>query len=490
LTKLSHFAFFIIVAIILISASVECRADDGKAHLEAGLSAYLEAADFEKAVSELQEAVRLGLEDQSDLVQAHLHMGFAYIGMGRKMTAEAEFAKAIKINPALSLDPELHSTKIITVFNEKKEQLVDSLTVVSVPGEAEVFLDKMKAAAGITPLKLSDVLIGEHTLRIVKEYYQPKVLVVQVEKGKDNRVQVQLDKDQIELRVTSQPSGAAVYMEKEYKGKTPLLLEMILDQELTVRLAKEEFLDSELKVKLTEAGFSVSDTNSIIPIKDGAGSIQIALKAAPPPGSLRIVSDPPEANIYLDGINMGETPLTIAKVTPGNRRVRASAPGFISVTQKVEVASGEETAVEFALGGRLKILSIPDGAQVFVDEEYIGIAPVKTGRLPAGSHQLRIAKDRHSEKISAVVVERGQEREVTVRLLPMKGSIAVSSNPPGATVYLDGKNKGNTPVFIYGAMVGQHSLKLVKTGYEDIEKQITVEELKILWHSEKLRIKD
>jgi hypothetical protein len=160
------------------------------------------------------------------------------------------------------------------------------------------------------------------------------------------------------------------------------------------------------------------------------------------------------------------------------------------VTKKVEVASGEETAVEFALGGRLHILSIPDGAQVFVDEEYVGIAPIKTGRLPAGSHQLRLAKNRHGEKLSAAVVERGQEREVKVRLLPVKGSIVVSSDPPGAAVYLDGESKGNTPVFIYGAMVGQHSLKLVKTGYEDIEKQIMIEELKILWHSEKLRIKD
>ena len=141
MTKILHYTFFVLAAIILISASVECYADDGKTHLKSGLSAYLEAADFEKAVSELQEAVRLGLDDQSDLVQAHLYMGFAYIGMGRKMTAEAEFAKAIKINPSLSLDPELHSTKIITVFNEKKEQLVDSLTVVSVPGEAEVFRD-------------------------------------------------------------------------------------------------------------------------------------------------------------------------------------------------------------------------------------------------------------------------------------------------------------------------------------------------------------
>jgi hypothetical protein len=165
-------------------------------------------------------------------------------------------------------------------------------------------------------------------------------------------------------------------------------------------------------------------------------------------------------------------------------------PGFISMTQKVEVVSGKETAIEFALGGQLNISSIPDGARIFLDGEDIGLSPLKTGRLPAGSHQLRLVRDKHKGKLSAVVVERGQEREITVRLLPLKGSVAVSSDPPGAAVYLDGESKGDTPVFIYGVMIGQHSLKLVKSGYEDIEKQITVEELKILWQSEKLSIKN
>lgn len=489
-----RFTFAILAATILLSAAMECPAADGKTHLNDGLSAYLEAADFEKAVSELQEAIRLGLDDQDDLIQAYLYVAFAYIGMGQRMPAEAEFEKAIKLNPALSLDPELYSTKTITVFNGTKDRLVDSLTIVSVPGGAEVYLDDAgsdadPAPAGITPLKLS-ALIGEHTLRVVKEYFQPKVLVIRVEKGRDNRVQVQLDKSQIELRVTSQPPEAAVYVAKDYKGNTPLSVKMILDQELTIKLAKEEFLGKELKVILTETGFSVSGMDDIVPIEDGVGSIQIALKAAPPPGSLRIISDPPEAIIYLDGINMGETPLTIAKITPGTRRIRASMSGFISVTQKVEVVSDKETAVEFALGGQLHIMSIPGGAQVFIDEEYVGLTPFRTGRLPTGSHQLRLAKDQHKERISAAVVERGKQREVNIRLLPVKGSIVVSSDPPGAVVYLDDESKGNTPVFIYGVMVGKHSLKLVKQGYEDQEKQITVEELKVLWQSEKLRIKD
>ena len=484
--------YLISAAVISLSIGLECLSADGMAHLESGLKAYREEANFDKAISELQEAIQLGLEDKADLIRAHLYLGFAYMGRGQRMASSAEFAEAIQLDPTLSLDAKLHSSKIITVFNEAKERLVDSLTVVSVPGGAEVYLDSA-GVKGVTPLRLDDVLMGEHTLRVVKKYFQPKVLNVRVEKGRDNRIQVQLDKSEVEFLITSQPSDAAVYVadggksEPQPYGRTPVSLKIVLDQELTVKLAKEEFLNRELKLKLTEAGVNVSGIENVVPIEDGVGSLHIGLAPAPSPGSLRIVSDPPGATVYLDGITMGETPVVIAKVTPGIRRLRVRAPGFASVTREVEVISDREAVIEVELGGLLYISSIPSGAQVFLDEEYMGITPLRTGRLPAGSHQLRFARDKYKDKLNAAVVERGQKKAVSIRLLPVKGSIAVSSDPPDAVVYLDGAIKGNTPFFIYGVMVGQHSLKLAKAGYEDWERQITVEELKISWQFGKLR---
>ena len=516
-------SYLILAATLSLSIGMECLASDGKARLESGLKAYREEADFDRAILELKEAVRLGLDDRADLIQAHLYLGFAHIGSGQRMAAEAEFAEVIRLDSTLNLDPKLHSTKIVAVFNATKERFVDSLTVVSIPGGAEVYLDGQNL--GVTPLRLSDVLIGEHTIRITKEYFQPKALSVRVEKGKDNRVQVQLDKRKIELLITSQPPEAAVYVassdplalgdtdgfQPRPHGRTPLSLEMALDQELIVKLAKEEFLDEKLEMKLTEEGVSVSsflfrkeslskentevkeslskeDTVVLVPVEDGIGRIHVRLNPAPPPGSLRIMSDPANAAVYLDGILKGETPLNIAKVTPGVRRVRISMSGFTSVTRKVEVISAKETAMEVTLGGQLHILSIPSGAQVFIDGEHAGATPLRTGRIPAGLHQLKLtAGESFKAASNTVVVERGQEKEVKIRLLPVKGSIAVSSDPSGATVYLDGEGKGNTPLFVYGVTVGQYSLKLVKAGCEDWEKQITVEELKVSWQFGKLR---
>lgn len=483
--------YLTVVAFIIFSVGTECHSD-ARASLENGLKAYREA-DFDKTISELRKAIDLGLDIPADMVQAHLHLAFAHIGRGERAAAEIEFAKAIQLDPALELDPDIHSTKVINVFNDMRESLVDSLVVVSVPGGAEVYLDESKTSSGITPLKLDNTLIGEHNVRIVKEYFKPQIVKIKVEKGKDNRAQANLDKAEVELRVTSQPPKANAYIadkgrfQSQSHGTTPILLKATLGQELAIKLAKEEFLNKEFTIKLTEEGITTSDTEEIFLLKNGVGNIQVNLDIAPLPGSLRITSEPSSATIWLDGVKVGEAPLNLERITPGNRRLRASISGFASITKSVEIISNQETTVKIELGGRLRILSVPGSAQVFIDGKYAGLTPFNTRRIPAGPHQLRFSAEKYQDKLVTARVEKGQEKEVNIRLLPIRGSVSISSDPPGAAVYLEDENKGNTPLLIYGITIGQYSLRLTKSGYRNWEKQITVEELKVLWQFAKLK---
>jgi len=485
LLKYISLAFF-----IFFSGYLDCYSDDGLLHLQKGLRAYQESADFDQAISELEQALKSGLVNSEDQLKAHLYLGFAYIGKELRLHAEIEFGKAIRINPSLKLDSKVYSSKILSVFEYVRARLVDSITVISSPGQAEVYLDDQKV--GITPLKLNDVLTGEHVLKVTKKLYQPKVIEIQVNKGDDNQFKVELDKQDIEFILDSQPTGARVYIldkdvfDSNPYGLTPVTLKLALDQEMAVKLSKEEFSDKELKLKLTDAGFKLSITDELIQIVDNTSSIKINLESAPPPGILKVTTNPAKATVYLDGIVAGESPLTIEKVTPGTRNIRISIPGFPSEIRKVEITSGKVTSIYTELGGGLYITSLPDGARVFINEKYMGITPFKTERMPAGSYQIRLTKESCRDKSSTVLVEKGKEKEVKFRLPQLKGSLSVSSDPPGAGVILDGEFKGNTPIIIYGIPIGQHSLKLLKSGHEDWQKQINIQDLKLTWQFVKL----
>lgn len=57
---------------------------------------------------------------------------------------------------------------------------------------------------------------------------------------------------------------------------------------------------------------------------------------------------------------------------------------------------------------------------------------------------------------------------------PTLGSIQVNSTPSGARVYLDGADKGTTPLTLSNISVGSHAVRLTKEGYRDYQETVTV----------------
>ncbi|MGQ9608101.1 MAG: PEGA domain-containing protein [bacterium] len=467
------------IIIILFLFSFMCYAEDGKVYLEKGIKAYTKDADFDKTISEIQKAIELGLGETSDQIQAHLYMGFAYVGLNKKIEAIVEFAKAINLDPSIKLDPKLYSNKIISVFNEAREGLIDSLTVISVPSGAEVYLNNQKM--GITPVKLDSVLVAEHILTIKKNFYQTITTNINVRKGEENRFTFNLSKAEIEIKIDSNPPQSTVYRYGEILGQTPVVLKMMLDQEITIRLAKEGFLDKELKLKIIPEGISISNAKEVIPIINESANVFVELPLAPAHGKVIVNSEPSGANVHIDGVFVGITPLSLDKVTPGNREIAVSIPNFDNVKKKIEVNSDQETSVSFSLGGIIKILTFPSDAKVFINGNYVGNSPLVTQRLSIGMQNIKITKENYEDNISSLFLESGQEREIKIRLIQSKGSLAISSDPTGAEAYLDGEFKGKTPLFIYGVITGFHNIMLFKEGYTNWEKSINIKENEISW---------
>lgn len=87
-------------------------------------------------------------------------------------------------------------------------------------------------------------------------------------------------------------------------------------------------------------------------------------------GSLQVVASPP-ADVYVDGVPVGRTPLTIAAV-PGVREVRVERAGFEPRTVTTPVRGFRVTRVELelvALGDPLVVWRTDRPVRVFVDGE-------------------------------------------------------------------------------------------------------------------------
>jgi len=67
------------------------------------------------------------------------------------------------------------------------------------------------------------------------------------------------------------------------------------------------------------------------------------------------------------------------------------------------------------------------------------------------------------------------------------GTISISSTPSSSNVYLDNSFKGTTPLTIQNVPIGSHTIKLSKSGYNDISKSVTVSSSHTSYISENLK---
>jgi hypothetical protein len=189
-----------------------------------------------------------------------------------------------------------------------------------------------------------------------------------------------------------------------------------------------------------------------------------------------INSDPPGAELTIDGQPVGATPF-LCELEPGEHTLVLVKAKFRTAQATLHMPAGRDVDLRYPLApaaqpATLAVVTDPPGAKVSLDGVELGATPF-IGQAPAGNHELRIELSGH-QKITRQMRftdDRNSEVNVTLLKLPAEPVIAVSTNPPGATLSIDGTDIGKTP-FLSILSPGEHELTLRKEGLRSIEAQI------------------
>lgn len=202
-------------------------------------------------------------------------------------------------------------------------------------------------------------------------------------------------------------------------------------------------------------------------------------------GAISVTSKPDAAQVFVDGVPRGRTPTTFGGIPVGERSVMVLADGREPFITQARVLEGETLAVEAALPpkrGDLEVRSVPVGAEVSHQGRQVGFTPLKLKDLPVGRYELALTLDGHEDgKVVAEV--RYKDRVVSEVLLVEKpGSIFVVSDPPGATIFLDGVQVGKAvaPRFLKldHVAAGPHQISASKAGIGVWAGPVTVHALR------------
>lgn len=122
----------------------------------------------------------------------------------------------------------------------------------------------------------------------------------------------------------------------------------------------------------------------------------------------------------------------------------------------------------------IRIASKPSRAAVYVGDSLLGKTPLRT-RLPCGQAELVLKRPRYGDTTELVTLTPGTRARVDVRLRRPMVTIEVSSEPSGATVVVNRKKMGQTPLSIELPAFVKSTVVIRESGYRSVRKRITPE---------------
>lgn len=121
-------------------------------------------------------------------------------------------------------------------------------------------------------------------------------------------------------------------------------------------------------------------------------------------------------------------------------------------------------------------LNVASDADIYVNGEQKG-RRTWTGKLNAGTYQVECRQANHRPSVQSITVEEGTPQTFSLMApTPITGSLSVLSQPLNATIYVDGKEQGVSPIILNDLLIGEHSISLKKAGYNDLTQTVTVKE--------------
>ncbi len=167
-----------------------------------------------------------------------------------------------------------------------------------------------------------------------------------------------------------------------------------------------------------------------------------------------------------------------------NPVIRASSPGFRDAVQTIDgTFLGKVLPVTLVeLPGRLVIDIAGDntdlsrtawriaGRDVALDEKFAEKLDVE---LDAGAYTVTIDNPFFQLQEVAVAIKRGEETRIEIALQPVAGRLHLASLPVGATVFLNEKEVGKTPLQV-DRNGGRYDLRVTAANYIDTEEQVAI----------------
>jgi formylglycine-generating enzyme required for sulfatase activity/serine/threonine protein kinase len=301
------------------------------------------------------------------------------------------------------------------------------------------------------------------------------------------------------IRLSTEPDGVEVQLDGVKLGATPLKIEPISFEPHEIRLKLRFHRDRVLHLLPHQTGgrraFRVRDPELdselfAIEFSDTASIDRLLLDREH--GSLGVETPGVEGvRVYLEDEFHGTTPVMLKRVPAGVYRLKLRKDGYRAVELPVTVLGDSKITLPILMTEteptaspappdpaselcEVTILTDPDGARVLVDGEEQGGWTPTVLQLQPGLRTLRVEKEYYEPQQVDLSFSGPKGGQVGFRLVRLRASMHVTSEPGGAKVFLNDQLYGETPMRIDGIEAGTYLMRFEKEGHRPRLQEVEV----------------
>jgi TolB-like protein len=371
----------------------------------------------------------------------------------------------------VAIQPKTMISKLLELKStgEVIEQVVDwsFLTIASVPNEAMVVIDGIEYGQTFFQDKIAP---GKHIVSLSKPLFYSVVKEIELDPGGMLPLDLNLKPNYGSIIVGSEPAGAQIMLnDRQELQSTPYTVSPLQSGQYTLTVSLQDYRDFVQTVTISDA--VETKVNAIL---------------TPAFGWLNVSTSPTEAKVFIDGRELGSTPLEDHRLPSGDYVLSLKTEYYKEYQQMITIEDGKPLELDAALVadfGRLSVQGFPKGARIFVDDEFKGKVPGVIEPISVGSHDIKIEAGKHYKPYQQeIFIGLNDMVGIQVNLKELSGSLIASSNPPGASISVDGKitqTEGGTaaltPYTIPKLWTGQHEITFKMAGFAPSMHTITIQ---------------
>ena len=264
---------------------------------------------------------------------------------------------------AVAAEP--HAVSVQPKYNAKKKAkprpaapaiVPGQLSVTSTPAGAQIQIDGQKNPAWVTPFNLIGLNPGQHTLSISKPGYAAETRNLDVASGSKSFISVQLAQLTATVSVTSDPTGAAVWMDGKDTGRvTPAQIPVDKPGNHSFVFKKQGYLEETMTANL-----QIGQTFHLSPSLRALGNtddIKIGGKfkklfggsETAGMGGVSVKTQPKGAQVAINNRILDKFSPVDLYLDPGTYVVDITLSGFKSVHRVINVEKNGKVAIEESL---------------------------------------------------------------------------------------------------------------------------------------------